>query len=343
MAQSSKAAKASKPRLGRGLSSLMSEPVEVAPQRAPIESRVKPPAGTNRQAEPAPGSQTDEDGGGDLRRLPLERIVPSRHQPRQTFSDSSLQELAESIRASGLMQPIAVRPLADAGDAPAGASWELVAGERRWRAAKLAGLDAIPAMVVSLSDADSAAWALVENLQREDLNPVETGQALRALQREHGLTHGEIAQRLGLHRSTVANFIRLTELPAEARALVSQGALSTGHAKALLSAPERLRDALAKQAAAQGWSVRRLEGAIRARRAEPDATPAQGGARDDQASHGAPTAAQADLEKRLGEHLGTRVRVQTRAGGKRGRLVLEFYDLDHFDSLLTSIGFRSRA
>ncbi|MFG0276252.1 MAG: ParB/RepB/Spo0J family partition protein [Phycisphaerales bacterium] len=347
MASASKSNRSAKPRLGRGLSSLMSAPVEVsptptpaapapAPDRAVVEAKPTPP----RSAPPPPGNtqtKTDSDQAG-LRHVRLDAVVPSRHQPRKSFDDKALQELAASIRASGLMQPVALRPLDGMADAPAGAQWELVAGERRWRAARMAGLETIPALVVALSDDESAAWAVVENLQREDLNPIETAEALRALQRDHGLTQTEIAERVGLDRSSVANLIRLTELPPAAQALVAAGALTTGHAKALLSAPEHLRAQMARRASEQGWSVRKLEQAARESQQGGDVTPKQGVTSGGRAK---PSASQADLEKRLGEHLGTRVHLQTRAGGKKGRLVIEFYDLDHFDGLLTKFGFRS--
>jgi ParB family chromosome partitioning protein len=341
MASSSKSSRPAKPRLGRGLSSLMSAPVEVSPtppapptpERAVVEAKPTPP----RTAPADTQTNTDSQSNG-LRHVRLDAVVPSRHQPRKSFDDKALQELAASIRASGLMQPVALRPLKAGADAPAGAQWELVAGERRWRAAQMAGLETIPALVVALSDEESAAWAVVENLQREDLNPIETAEALRALQRDHGLTQTEIAERVGLDRSSVANLIRLTELPQAAQALVAAGALSTGHAKALLSAPEHLRAQMARRASEQGWSVRKLEQAARDAQQGGDITPEQGVT---SSSRQKPSASQADLEKRLGEHLGTRVHLQTRAGGKKGRIVIEFYDLDHFDGLLTKFGFRS--
>lgn len=342
MASTSKSSRPAKPRLGRGLSSLMSAPVEVSPappaptpERAVVEAKPTPP----RAAPAHANTQTNTDSKPDgLRHVRLDAVVPSRHQPRKSFDDKAMQELAASIRASGLMQPVALRPLGAGADAPAGAQWELVAGERRWRAAQMAGLETIPALVVALSDEESAAWAVVENLQREDLNPIETAEALRALQRDHGLTQTEIAERVGLDRSSVANLIRLTELPQAAQALVAAGALTTGHAKALLSAPEHLRAQMARRASEQGWSVRKLEQAARDAQRGAEITPEQGVT---PAPRQKPSASQADLEKRLGEHLGTRVHLQTRAGGKKGRIVIEFYDLDHFDGLLTKFGFRS--
>lgn len=280
------------------------------------------------------------DGGAveRLLRIPLQFIVTSRHQPRKTMDESALKGLADSIRVSGVMQPVAVREVG-------GGAYELVAGERRWRAAKIAGLSAIPAVVVRLSEEESAAWGLVENMQREDLNPMERAEGLKRLSEEFGLTHAQVAERVGLERPSVANLIRLMELEEEIRERVASGALSAGHAKALLAAPSgKARKGLAKRCESAGWSVRRLEATIAAGAYEGS----PGGVRIDDADDAGETRvgglsraqAQArDLEKRLSEHLGTRVRIRADASGKRGRVVLEFYDLDHFEGLMEKMGF----
>ncbi len=285
------------------------------------------------------GERAGEDGVVErLLRIPLQRIVTSRHQPRKTMDERALKGLADSIRVSGVMQPVAVR------EAGVGL-YELVAGERRWRAAKIAGLSAIPAVVVRLSDEESASWGLVENMQREDLNPMERAEGLKRLSEEFGLSHGEVAERVGLERPTVANLIRLVELEETIRDRVSSGALTAGHGKALLSVPSgKARVALAKRCESAGWSVRRLEATIAAGAYEGS----PGGVRIDDTGDveetrvGGLSRAQAqarDLEKRLGEHLGTRVRIRTDASGKRGRVVMEFYDLDHFEGLMEKMGF----
>ncbi len=255
------------------------------------------------------------------------------------MDESALKGLADSIRVSGVMQPVAVR---EAGSG----LYELVAGERRWRASKIAGLAAIPAVVVRLSDEESAAWGLVENMQREDLNPMERAEGLKRLSEEFGLSHGQVAERVGLERSTVANLVRLVELEEEIRDRVAGGALTAGHGKALLSVPSgKARKELAKRCESAGWSVRRLEATIAAGAYEGS----PGGVRiDDTGDLGelkvntlSRAQAQArDLEKRLGEHLGTRVRIRTDASGKRGRVMLEFYDLDHFEGLMEKMGFK---
>lgn len=284
--------------------------------------------------------------GEGLVLLDVERVVPNPYQPRGEFDPGQLQGLADSIRRSGLMQPVVVRVSAAVGGDGA-TVWELVAGERRWRAAKLAGLREIPALVRALSDEESAEWAVVENVQREDLNPMERAWAFRALQDRFGLSHAEIGDRLGLDRSSVANMVRLTELEESVQALLASGRLTIGHGKVLLScAVGAGRESLAARAATQGWSVRRLERQVSGSAqtvTDGVATGVEG--EGVSGGDGVPdrrSTALADLERQLGEHLGTRVRVRTNTGGTRGRVVLEFYDLDHFDGLMSKLGFSLR-
>ena len=197
-----------KKRLGKGLSSMIAKPVAVAPREAASD-----PDST--------GSSAATDG---ISSLPVGEIVPNPHQPRQDFDEESLRSLTDSIRTSGVMQPIVVRSTAS--------GFELVVGERRWRAAQAAGLERIPAVVHDLDDQTSAQWALVENLQREDLNPIERAEAFLGLQDQFGLTHQEIADQVGLTRSAVTNQIRLNELDEGTSALVRSGSLSAGHGRA---------------------------------------------------------------------------------------------------------------
>lgn len=226
------------------------------------------------------------------------------------------------------MQPVIVR----AGSGGGGGAYELVAGERRWRAAKLAGLTEIPTLVKELSDEESAEWAIVENVQREDLNPIERAWAFRAMMDRFGLTAGQVAERAGLERSSVANFVRLTELEPQIQEMISAGRLNYGHGKALLAVgPGERRIELATQAVREAWNVRRLERAAAAISAAATASPASP----------VPTrsAGIEDLQRRLGEYLGTQVTIHSDRGGKRGRVVVEFYGLDHFDGLMSRIGF----
>ncbi|MFM7050838.1 MAG: ParB/RepB/Spo0J family partition protein, partial [Planctomycetota bacterium] len=187
-----------------------------------------------------------------LREIPVEQIVPNRRQPREDFDQDALKALAESIRKAGLMQPIMVRPAAK--------GFELVAGERRWRAAKLIGLPTIPALVREIDEQTAAELALIENVQREDLNPMERAYALRRLSTDFSLTHQDIADRVGLDRASVTNLLRLSDLDRPTADLVRSGKLSQGHGKALLAVLDLgLRAELAAKSMAGEWSVRELE------------------------------------------------------------------------------------
>ncbi len=304
----------SRPRLGRGLSALLGQPVSVEPQvRGPdtiIDSAEIPVAST------APNQ---------LQLIRISDIEPSRFQPRQVMDEAALERLAASIRVSGVIQPVAVRASSVAG----GRTWELVAGERRWRAATRAGLEFVPSVVVSLDDRESAEWGLIENVQREDLNAIERGWALRRMVEHFELAHDAVAERVGLERSSVTNLIRLTELESPIQDLIARNELGAGHGKALLAfSPGAGRVEAAKRAAANKWSVRKLEQLSRAGSSVPS-TPAT--TRSVQV---------ADLERQLGEHLGTRVRIATDKSGVRGRLVISFFDLDQFDGVLAKLGYR---
>jgi len=250
--------------------------------------------------------------------IPVEAIRPNPRQPRRSFDDEGLEELAASITAVGVLQPIVVR---DAGDG----TYELVAGERRLRAAGLAGLASIPAVIRGEHDDEtSLTQALIENLQREDLSPLEEAAAYRQLLEDFGLTHEEIAGRVGKSRSAVTNTLRLLQLPGPIQALLEEGAISAGHARALLG----LGDAgaavhVARRAAAEGWSVRQTEEAVRrhrgeARRRRPAATTPR-------------PAAIIELEERLAEYLETRVAIDYT--GKGGKMVVRFSSLDDLERI----------
>jgi ParB family chromosome partitioning protein len=216
--------------------------------------------------------ETETTEAGELRELPVSLIKPNPSQPRTNFNEEALAALAASIEASGVVQPLLVRPLPDG-------SYELVAGERRWRAAQQAGVDKVPAVVRDQAEAERLQAALIENMVREDLNPVEEAKACAALVEELGLTKEELAKRVGRSRPAVSNLIRLLELPDEALQLLEAGDLSEGHGKALLAAPGHdVRRRLARDAARGGWSVRETEERVklagqpkaRPRRATPD-------------------------------------------------------------------------
>jgi ParB family chromosome partitioning protein len=211
---------------------------------------------------------TDSDSGvEEFRQVAVELISPNPRQPRAHFDEATLADLAESMRSRGVLQPVLVRPSDDG-------RFELIAGERRWRAAALAGLETIPALVRARDDADSLELALIENMAREDLGPVEKARACAALVEELGLSHEEVGLRVGRGRVAVSNLIRLLDLPDEALALLDGGVLSAGHGRALLTATDHaVRRRLAKRAAAEGWSVRELEAQARAANDEAPAPP----------------------------------------------------------------------
>ncbi len=334
----------SKPsRLGRGLSSLMGikAPVEVSPSplaEARASQSDNSGVTSSRARSDAPRRAAREGGvaaGAEagVRMVALSAISVNRFQPRRDIDEAQLKALAASIRASGVMQPVIVRPAGGGGVE----RFELVAGERRWRAAGLAGLDALPAIVRELSDAQAAEWALVENVQREDLNAMDRAQALKSLVERFGASHEALGERIGMDRSTIANFIRLTDLEVEIAALIRAGKLSAGHGKALLGAPAgAARVRLAKEAAERAYSVRRVE--AEAKRL------GEGGVKDKSPKDkflSPRQAVLADIEKRISQSLGTRVAIRTDPTGKRGQIAIEFFDLDQFDGLLSRLGVAS--
>jgi len=322
-----------KPRLGRGLSALIGQPVAVTVPES--TAKPTPQTGSRQNADVAskPPSIAMESDRGRVLSVGVDLIQPNRHQPRQSFDDATLAQLAESIRTAGLMQPVLVRRR-EQGEKGAASGFELIAGERRWRAARLAGLREIPAIEVGLTDREAAEWALIENLQREDLNPIDRAAAFKGLADRFGLTQAEIAERVGVDRSTIANTVRLLDLEREVRELVAHGALSMGHAKALLSGPAgNARVAAALDAVREGWTVRDTERwGIE--------TQKQGVAVPKRTAPAPVSAAVADLERQLGEHLGTRVRLKRGRSARKGRLIIEFYSDDHFEGLMGKLGFR---
>lgn len=281
-------------------------------------------------------SEETEITGDELRELPTDLIVPNPNQPRRHFDEAALQALADSLESRGVLQPVLVRPLA-------GGTYELVAGERRWRASKLAGLEQIPALVRERDDAQALEVALIENMAREDLNPVEEARACAALVEELGLTREEVGRRVGRSRVAVSNLLRLLDLPDEVLELLERGDLAEGHGRALLLAEDHAdRKRLGRSAAAEGWSVRVLED--RARKAnEADSTGdatksrarAAGGIHPDQA------AAATEIEDALGAALGTDVRVRPRGTGYRVELTVA--DVDEALDLAARLGARTPA
>ena len=258
---------------------------------------------------------------GELQQLRLDRIQPGKFQPRQAKDPERLAELAASIKAQGVIQPIVVRPAG-------GSRFEIIAGERRWRAAQLAGLAEIPALVRDVPDQAVVAMALIENIQREELTPLEEAQALHRLIAEFKYTHQQTADALGRSRASVSNLLRLLDLAPAIKELLEQHQLEMGHARALLTLDPALALKLAKQAAEHGWSVRELEAAARRAQTLPGGKTGKAAPKRD--------ANIESLERELAEKLATKVSIQHARGG-RGKLVITYHSLDELDGILERI------
>jgi ParB family chromosome partitioning protein len=261
--------------------------------------------------------------------LPVVSIRPNTHQPREHFDEEALAALAESIREVGVLQPVLVR---EAGD-----GFELIAGERRWRAARRVGLQTIPAIVRRADDASSLQQAIVENVQRESLNPLEEAAAYQQLIEDFGLTHDDVAARVGKRRATVTNTLRLLQLPPTIQRYLQEGSLRMGHARALLATPDRaFQEQLAKRAVAEDMSVRAVEEAVRARTGEPAPT------RSKDATPKLRPPGLLELEELLGDYLETRVHVTM--GPKLGHVVIDFATLEDLERIyrVMTEGSRSR-
>ncbi|MGO1069886.1 ParB/RepB/Spo0J family partition protein [Lysobacter sp. CA199] len=265
--------------------------------------------------------------GDLLRNLPVDSLSAGKYQPRKHWDEDKLAELAESIKAQGVIQPIVVREIGERG----GKTYEIIAGERRWRASRLAGLSTIPVVIREVDDRTVVAMALIENIQREDLNPLEEATALTRLIDEFDLTHAQAAEAVGRSRVAVSNLLRLLELPNEIRVLVETRALDMGHARALLSLQPQAAIALARQAAELGWSVRDVE--HRVQQLSAGKIPVSGKPKPAKVK---PQADIATLERELSESLNTKVNVLHGRGGK-GRLVIHYTDLDSLDGVLEKL------
>jgi ParB family chromosome partitioning protein len=270
------------------------------------------------------------DAPDELRTLPVELIAPNPRQPRRHFDEAALIGLADSVRERGVLQPVLVRPVP-------GGRYELIAGERRWRAAQLAELETVPAIVREHDDAASLEVALIENMAREDLNPVEEARACAALVEELGLTREDVGRRVGRSRVAVSNLIRLLDLPDEALALIEAGALAEGHGRALLLAPEHAdRRALARDAAELGLSVREVEARARALAERPPEAEPPSAAPD--GIHPDHEAALSELSDAFGSAFGRDVRV--RATGDGCRVELAFASIEEAREIVERLGVR---
>ena len=305
---------------------------------------------------------SDLTGGGEddsLRELPLSAIEPNRYQPREQFDEAGLVALSESIRELGVLQPVLVRPIEGEPD-----RYELIAGERRWRASRKAGLSSIPAIIRRVSDTSSLEQAVVENLHRVDLNPLEEGAAYQQLMEDFGLTQEQLAGRVGKSRSAVANTMRLLQLPVSTQRLVAEGRLSAGHARALLGTPDRaFQDQLAQRVVAENLTVRQVEEAVRSAALRAAEGPAEvevdltetysapSSAVDDEArserrpvsvsdrapvapaqpGRALPAAGLLELEQLLGDLFETNVRISMGRG--RGRITIDFADVEDLERI----------
>lgn len=304
--------KPKRPALGRGLGALIPEPRAPAPVASEHVVAAAPSTGTPRE-------------------LPIEAIEPNRDQPRKRFADDRLRELAASIEAQGIIQPIVVTPLPDRG--PDQPRYQILAGERRWRAAQLAGLQQVPVVIRDTPEAERLELALVENLQRADLDPIEEARAYEALIELHGYTQADLATRVGKERTTVTNALRLLKLPSRVQEMVIEGQLGMGHARALLGLERQseMRE-LADQVVRKGLSVRQTEAEVRRRVQPPKPEPEPD---DDRKRH---EIIVRDLETRIRRHLGVQAKLRTGKSPKGpGTIELPYADLDELQRLLRAL------
>jgi ParB family chromosome partitioning protein len=332
---------AKKSGLGRGLGSLISGG---AP--APKPGAVREPAASNSsktmpgtkpgKIKPVPSKaaigravateRLPEAGRPGLQELPVARLVPNPHQPRREFDPESLGELRESIRSEGLLQPVVARAREDG-------SFELIAGERRWRACKELKMKTIPVRIIEASEVSSAILSLIENLQREDLNPIEEAMGFASLMKDFNLKQDQVAERVGRGRASIANSLRLLNLPKEIQGYLTRGHLSVGHAKVLLSlTTAEAQTEVARRAIEGGWSVRELEKHLSGRDKPTDRLIRKG------VAPAAETAAIADVEKRLASALSTPVQLRHRP--RKGRIIIEYFGNEDLQRILEQIGVR---
>jgi len=280
-----------KPRLGRGLDALLGSALEAS----------------------APS------GKEELKHLPIDLLQRGKYQPRTHMSPEALQELADSIKVQGVVQPIVVRGIG-------GGRYEIIAGERRWRASQMAGLQNIPAVVRNIPDEAAIAIALIENIQRENLNPVEEAMALQRLIDEFGMTHQQTAESVGRSRAAVTNLLRLLTLNHDVRQMLEEGKMDMGHARALLALAGKAQSDAARQVVDKGLSVRETEQLVRRLTERPHAP---------KAAHAKDPDIRA-LEEKLADRLGARVVIQ-HAGTGKGKLVIEYHSMDELDGILARI------
>ncbi len=300
--------------LGRGLDALLSASSAVGANSSEINADINQDSGIN----------SDTANLSELKDLPVEWLQRGKYQPRRDMSEEALEDLSNSIKAQGIMQPIVVRPLIGSSN---NKKYEIIAGERRWRAAQLAQLERVPVIVKDVDDDAAIAMALIENIQREDLNPIEEAMALHRLQQEFELTQQEVADAVGKSRSTVTNLLRLIGLKNDVRLLLEHGDLEMGHARAILGLSDNLQSKAAKIVVSKGLSVRQTESLVRKLQEE---------AKEGGESKNEPSADIKHLEEELSQKLGAGVVVQHGAKGK-GKLVIKYSNLDELDGVLAHL------
>ena len=309
--------------LGRGLDALLGSK---ASAKAASDSAKQDPAAIIRSATQA-ASQVDtspeKNIDGKLTTLPIEQLERGKYQPRRDMDQAALEDLAASIKSQGVMQPIVVRPTGQD-------RYEIIAGERRWRASQIAGRDSIPAVVRDVPDETAIALALIENIQREDLNPMEEALALKRLQDEFDLTHQQVADTVGKSRTAVSNILRLLNLPPDLKKLLEHGDIEMGHARALLSLEREDQHSIAAQVTARGLSVRQTEQLAKKAQAE------RSGKSIEPLIDRGPDVSR--LEDKLGEHVGLPVNVKQSRKGK-GQISFTYSSLDELDGLLERLRF----
>ena len=298
--------------LGRGLQSLLSPIISIE-----SETNLSSPERISSSKFPI-----DKELRDSFKEISLDKIRPNPYQVRTVWNEQDLADLAESIKANGVIQPIIVRPDID--------GYQIIAGERRYRASKMASLETIPALVRQASDEQLHEWALVENIHRVDLNPIERAKAYRDYLNTFSLTQTEASERLGEDRSVVANYLRLLDLPQEIKQMLVDGKLAMGHARAILALPtDEMRRKLANRAMAGRLSVREVEKLVRRYLA---------GTGKENKNIRIKQPHIIDLERKLAEQLGTKVNVETKKNGQKGKIIIEFYSLDEFDGIIERLG-----
>ena len=305
-----------KARLGRGLGALLGD------VKTTIQAEQLPPE-----------TRSDRAGPAGYREIPIEQLQRGKYQPRVRMDKDALAELGESIKSQGVIQPLLVRPL---GKGPVASQFEIIAGERRWRGAQLAGLTTVPVVIREITDQTAMAVALIENIQREDLNAIEQARGFKRLLEEFGLTHQEVSETVGCSRTAVSNLLRLLALHPAVQKMVENGEIDMSHARSLLALPEQAQPEIANHVSSQGLSVRQTERLVRKwARARDEARDKTGAGttktRKNQQSDADITHLQDDLSARLG------AKVDIQHGAKKGRLIIHYHSLDELDGILGRI------